>query len=99
VLNGSTGPIGPGLTKKKYVGVLATTLQISHYRLNDKREGSTNLGTEVSVDVRLEQPKGVRYQFTVGDFMPGGALKPSDESKWLMRKGQYVATFTVLLRL
>jgi hypothetical protein len=108
VLNGSTGPIGPGLTKKKYFGVLATTpaipklvstLQISHYRLNDAREGNTNLGTEVSVDFLLEQPKGVRYQFTVGGFVPGDALKPADESKWLMRKSQYVAKFTVLLRL
>jgi hypothetical protein len=112
-LSDPDAPIGVGLANKWYYGVVATTpkldwlslgkgvatLKIHHYRLAEARGDHTNLGTEASLDVRIEQPKGVRYQATFAGFQPGAAIDPSDVAFALVRKFQYVFKFNVTVRM
>jgi hypothetical protein len=110
VLSGADGAIGPGLTNKWYFGFLATTpkilknkgattLELHHYRLGAERAGSRNLGTEASIEFRLEEPKGVRYQITGAFFVPGGALNPADASLKLISKVQWAIKVGVTVRM
>jgi hypothetical protein len=103
-------PIGPGLTNKWYFGFIATTphvapgrgvatLELHNYQRTDPRAGSRNLGTEASIELRFEQPKGVRYQFLAAGFQPGGALNTSDQALRLMTKFQWLMKFGVTVRI
>ncbi len=106
-------PIGAGLANKWYYGLVATTqkldwlslgkgaatLKLHHYQRTEPRAGSRNLGTEASLEVRVEQPKGVRYQLTMAGFRPGGALNPSDASLKLITAFQYLFKFNVTVRI
>ena len=110
LLTDPMNPIGPGLSNKWYYGFVFTTphltagkgtatLQIHHYRLNEARAASHDLGTEASIEFRLEQPKGIRYQLSFGGFEPGGALDPSDASLSLISTFQYVVKLGVTVRM
>ena len=70
-----------------------------HYQRTEPRADSRNLGTEASLEVRVEQPKGVRYQLTMAGFRPGGALNPSDASLKLITAFQYLFKFNVTVRI
>lgn len=75
------------------------TFKLHHYRLRDAVNRDSNLGTEGSVEFRLESPKGVRYQFTFAGFEPGSALDTPLGINALIRKFQYAVRLGVTIRL
>lgn len=98
----------PGLTEAlaKFVHLppsdisnVGITLKAHHYRLRGNAARGENLGTEGSAEVRVDSPKGVRYQLTVAGFQPGPALKGTTTVVLpLVTKFQVLARLNVTIR-